>query len=247
MTASEDLSPGLSQNGRGGLRIRRNSLHREVIERLRDMIVEGELAPGQRIAEGKLCEEFGISRTPMREALKVLASEGLVELRPNRGTRVTEITPQEIGELFEVVSGMERMAGELAAERMSEKDLDRLRALNERMERHFENGQRHEYFKLNQQVHNMIVELAGNSVLSATHASLMVKARRARYFAIMSQDRWEESVREHAQIIEAFAARDAQTAGKLILKHVRKTGDVVKTTFDTDRATDGKPLLYAEN
>ncbi|MBL6946751.1 MAG: GntR family transcriptional regulator [Rhodospirillales bacterium] len=246
MSASEDLAVGVTQNGRGGLRIRRHSLHREVIERLRDMIVEGELTPGQRIAEGKLCEEFGISRTPMREALKVLASEGLVELRPNRGTRVAKITPEEIGELFEVVSGIERMAGELATERMSDKDLERLRALNKRMEKHFENGQRHEYFKLNQQVHNMIVELAGNSVLSATHANLMVKARRARYFAIMSQDRWEESMREHGGILDAFAARDAETAGKLILKHVRKTGDVVEKTFDSDRATNGKPPLYAE-
>jgi len=246
MTASDDLALGLAQNGRSGLRIRRNSLHREVIERLRDMIVEGELAPGQRIAEGKLCEEFEISRTPMREALKVLASEGLVELRPNRGTRVTKITPQEIGELFEVVSGMERMAGELAAERMSDKDLERLWTLNERMERYFENGQRQEYFKLNQQVHKMIVQFAGNSVLATTHANLMVKARRARYLAIMSQDRWEESMREHGEILDAFAARDAETAGKLILKHVRKTGDVVKATFDSDRTNNGKPLLYAE-
>ncbi|MBT3360188.1 MAG: GntR family transcriptional regulator [Rhodospirillales bacterium] len=228
------------------MRIRRHSLHREVIERLRDMIVEGELSPGQRIAEGKLCEEFGISRTPMREALKVLVSEGLVELRPNRGSRVAKITVEEIGELFEVVSGIERMAGELAAKRMSGKDLERLRALNERMEQYFKNGQRHEYFKLNQQVHNMIVQLAGNSVLSATHATLMVKARRARYFAIMSEDRWEESMREHGQILDAFAARDAESAGKLILKHVRKTGEVVEKTFDTDRANNGKPPLYAE-
>jgi len=222
----QTLSTGLARRGRRS--IARRSLHREVADQIREMIIGGELLPGERVAEGALCEQFGISRTPLREALKVLASEGLVELRPNRGTRVTAITAEEVGELFEVVSGIERTAGELAAQRMTERDLDRLRALHERMERHYRAGERQEYFRLNQQVHNSIVSLAGNSVLETTHAGLMVRIRRARYMAIQSQQRWDESVAEHQAILDALADRDSARAGQLILAHVRRTGEVVK-------------------
>jgi len=223
------LNGGLLRRGRRS--IERRSLHREVADQIRDMIVEGELPPGERVNEGALCEQFGISRTPLREALKVLASEGLVELRPNRGTRVSAITPEEVGELFEVVSGIERLAGELAALRMTERDNERLKALHERMERHYEAGERHEYFRLNQQIHNTIVSLAGNSVLEATHASLMMRVRRARYMAIQSPDRWHESVQEHRAIMQALEARDSAGAGELILHHVLRTGEVVKQFF----------------
>lgn len=230
-TEAPTLNGNLSRRGRRS--IERRSLHRDVADQIRDMIVEGELPPGERINEGALSEQFGISRTPLREALKVLASEGLVELRPNRGTRVSAITPEEVGELFEAVSGIERLAGELAALRMTERDIERLKALHERMERHYEAGERHEYFRLNQQIHNTIVSLAGNSVLEATHASLMVRVRRARYLAIQSPERWHESVQEHRAIMQALEARDSAVAGDLILNHVLRTGVVVKQFFVT--------------
>ncbi|MBE0531417.1 MAG: GntR family transcriptional regulator [Rhodospirillales bacterium] len=228
-TTAPTLNGNLSRRGRRS--IERRSLHRDVADQIRDMIVEGELPPGERVNEGALSEQFGISRTPLREALKVLASEGLVELRPNRGTRVSAITPEEVGELFEAVSGIERMAGELAALRMTERDIERLKALHERMERHYEAGERHEYFRLNQQIHNTIVSLAGNSILEATHASLMVRVRRARYMAIQSPERWHESVQEHRAIMQALEARDSAAAGDLILNHVLRTGVVVKQFF----------------
>lgn len=228
-TDGHALKDGPERRGRRS--IERHSLHRTVADQIRDMIVEGELPPGERVNEGALSEQFGISRTPLREALKVLASEGLVELRPNRGTRVSAITPEEVGELFEVVSGIERLAGELTALRMTDRDLERLKTLHDRMERHYEAGERHEYFRLNQQIHNTIVSLAGNSVLEATHASLMVRVRRARYMAIQSPDRWHESVQEHRAIMAALEARDSAKSGELILHHVRRTGDTVKQFF----------------
>lgn len=213
-------------------RIARWSLHQEVTDRLRDMIVEGELVPGERIAEGQLCEEFGVSRTPLREALKVLASEGLVEPIPNRGSRVTPITPEEVEELFEVVSGIERLAGELTAARASDKDLSRLRDMQERMEGHHRSGKRREYYRINEQVHRAVVALADNSVLKATHDTLMMRVRRARYLAILSQDRWDESVREHIAILEALEARDSARTGELIRQHVRRTGEVVRGSLE---------------
>ena len=206
-------------------------MHQEVTDRLRTMVVEAELVPGERIAEAELCEQLGVSRTPLREALKVLASEGLIDLLPNRGTRVSTITEKEIGELFEVLGGIERMAGELAAECATDKNIEKLRKFQERMELYHRNDQRHEYFELNQQVHGLIVEMSGNSVLVATHANIMMKVQRARYLAIMSKGRWDEAVREHAEICEAIAAHDPPRAGALIMTHVRETGETVQATF----------------
>ena len=228
--------PARSANGRARKPIRRQSLHQEVADRLRTMIVEAELVPGERIAEAELCDQLGVSRTPLREALKVLASEGLIDLLPNRGTRVSEITEKEIGELFEVLGGIERMAGELAAERASDKNIGKLRKFQQRMELHHRNDERHEYFELNRQVHELIVGMSDNSVLAATHANVMMKVQRARYLAIMSQERWDESVREHAEICEAIADHDSPRAGALIMTHVRKTGDIVQATFKSAMA-----------
>jgi len=201
------------------------------------MIVEAELAPGERIAEAALCEQLGVSRTPLREALKVLASEGLIDLLPNRGTRVSRFTAKEIGELFEVLSGIERMAGELAAERAADTDIEKLRKFQVQMEMHHRDDQRHEYFELNRQVHEFIVHMSNNAVLVATHANLMMKVQRARYLAIMSRGRWDESVREHAEICEAIAAHDSARAGAIIMNHVRETGDVVRETFQSAMAS----------
>ena len=206
-------------------------MHQEVTDRLRTMVVEAELVPGERIAEAELCEQLGVSRTPLREALKVLASEGLIDLLPNRGTRVSTITEKEIGELFEVLGGIERMAGELAAACATDENIEKLRKFQERMELYHRNDQRHEYFELNQQVHGLIVEMSGNSVLVATHANIMMKVQRARYLAIMSKGRWDEAVREHAEICEAIAAHDPPRAGALIMTHVRETGEIVQATF----------------
>jgi DNA-binding GntR family transcriptional regulator len=212
--------------------IRRRPLHDEAAERLRDMIVEGHLAAGERVNEADLCAQLGISRTPLREALKVLAAEGLVDLLPRRGARIARLGAREVGELFEVLSGLERTAAELAAARVTAKDLARLRRLQQRIEQHHQARRRHEYFRENQALHEAIVALSGNVVLKETHARLMVRVRRARYAAILSQERWDESVREHAGILAALEAGDARRAGELMHRHVARTGEVVGAALD---------------
>ena len=133
--------------------LRRRSLHEEIADHLRTMIIENELPEGERIDESALCDELGISRTPLREALKVLQSEGLVTIEPNRGSRVATITEQEFDELFEVISGLERMAAELAAERATDAELKRLEQLQTRMENHYQKEDRQSYFSINQMIH----------------------------------------------------------------------------------------------
>jgi DNA-binding GntR family transcriptional regulator len=213
------------------LRIARAGLYTEARQRLRAMIVQGRLAPGERISEAPLSEALGVSRTPLREALKLLAAEGLIDLRPGRGARVALMSLEETAALFEAVAGIERVAAELAAARLTAGDLRRLVRLQSRMEQHHEGGNLEEYFQLNQQIHGLIVAGAKNPVLKATHDHLLGRVERARYFALASRARWDESVREHRDVLAALEARDGERAGRLLAAHVQRTGEVVGRTL----------------
>lgn len=202
--------------------IRRRSLHDELVERLRDMILEGDLAAGQRVPEKDLCTQLAVSRTPLREALKVLASEGLLELLPNRGAVVTEMTARDIEVTFPVLANIERMAGELAAARITESEIAAIRALHEEMVEHYRRGDRPQYFALNQQIHNAIVRAADNEVLADVHRNLSLRVRRARYSANLSSERWREAVDEHAAFLEALEAHDPARLSALLKDHIEQ-------------------------
>src|SRR5258708_22993191 len=133
--ARTDISAGLT-------------LHDGLLNRLRDLINQEDLAPGQKLAERVLCERLGISRTPLREALKVLAAEGLVELLPNRGARVTQLTLGDVRALFEVMGALEALAGELAASRIGDAELAEIEALHHQMRAHYLRAELPEYFRL---------------------------------------------------------------------------------------------------
>lgn len=204
-----------------------SALHTQALGTLREMIVTGELKAGERIAETAVCDLLGISRTPLREALKLLAAEGLVELRPNRGATITPLRAGEIAALFEAVSGIERIAAELAAKRMTPAEIRRLHALQIRMEEHFERAERPAYFRLNQEIHQLIVTAAKNEVLTSTHAFLLARAERARYLALDTDERWKQSVDEHREILKALEEGRAEDAGNLLGEHVAHTGTAV--------------------
>ncbi len=217
------------------LRVPRTGLHEQAAMRLRTLIVRGDLAPGEQLLETSLSEALGVSRTPLREALKQLAAEGLVELRLNRSAVVASIRREEVTELFEALGGIERCAAELAATRMGPREIERLEALQERIEWHHHRGELRDYFEINQQIHSAIVGFARNNVLKATHDVLLPRAERARFFALSFLGRWDESVREHQDILSALKAGDSDRAGQLLSHHVRRTGEIVATTLS------GKP------
>lgn len=208
----------------GDRAIARPSLHDQVVERLRDMIVETELAPGERIDEKSLCQEFGISRTPLREALKVMASEGLVELLPNRSPRVSPLTADIVGDLFEFISWLDYQAGLLAAEKVTDKDLRELDRIHRQMQRLHERGDRIEYYRMNAALHISIVEIVGNAVFTSTYATLMAQTQRARFIAIKSQDHWDRGIREHEQMLDLLADKNGQSLAELMRSHVAETG-----------------------
>ena len=204
------------------------SLHEKLVIQLRDLIVEGEIEPGARISERLLCERFGVSRTPLREVLKVLASEGLVDLLPNRGARVARLDDRDVGDMFEVMAALEALSGRLACARISEPALADIRALHYRMIAHYLRRQLPEYFRLNQAIHEAIVDAAENPVLKATYLGLSGRIRRARYLANMSDERWAAAVAEHEKILAALSERDGEKLARILDTHLKNKSIVVR-------------------
>lgn len=211
--------------------IARLSLHDAVTGRIRDMIVEGAYPPGSRLPERVLCETLGISRTPLREALKVLASEGLLEIAPNRGARVAGLTAEDVDELFPVMGALEALAGELACARISETELAEIRALHYQMVLHHTRGERPPYFDLNQQIHEKILEAARNPTLSAAYTNLAGRIRRARYTANISADRWAQAVAEHEEMLQALTDRDGDRLAEILKRHLHNKCETVKAAL----------------
>ena len=206
-------------------------LHLKVADILRNKITYGELQSGARLTERVLCEELKVSRTPLREALKTLASEGLVELLQNCGAVVAPMTLTDTASTFEVLSVLEGLAGELACLRADNAAIAELRQLHERMRSHHKRGEREKYFALNQEIHTRLFRLAGNPVLTQTHRKLNLRLLRARYFANVGQARWDRAMQEHDQIMDALEARNGKRLRLLLEEHIRAKCNVIIATL----------------
>jgi DNA-binding GntR family transcriptional regulator len=200
--------------------ITRRPLHEEATDRLRDLIVQGKLAPSIRLNERLLTAQLGVSRTPLREAFKVLATEGMVELLPNRGAIVAPMDPVRLAESLAVMGALEALAGELACQHATESQLNEIRALHYEMLAYHARGDLAGYFKFNQAIHLKIVKYAGNAVLFNTYKQLNGNVRRARYMANLSKERWDAAVREHGEILAALDARDVKKIRLLLSDHL---------------------------
>lgn len=209
MESSQDVSP-----------IVRRPLHEEAADRLRDLIIQGRLAAGARLNERLLTAQLGLSRTPLREAFKVLATEGLVELLPNRGAIVSQMDPVRLSETLAVMGALEALAGELACLNATEAQVNEIRALHYEMRVHHARGDLAGYFKFNQAIHLKIVKYSGNAVLYNTYRQMNGNVRRARYMANLSKERWDAALREHDEILAALGARDVQRIKALLSDHL---------------------------
>lgn len=204
------------------------TLHTGLLDGLRALINRGDLAPSARVPERELCQRFGVSRTPLREALKVLAAEGLVELLPNRGARIATLDDADLTHLFEVIATLEAEAGRLACERITADAVAEIQGMHYRMYAHFLRRELPEYFALNQAIHEAILRAAANPVLLATYLSLAGRIARARYMSNrVRPDRWEAAMDEHAAILDALVRRDGQALGPLLAQHLRNKRDII--------------------
>ncbi len=208
--------------------ITRPSLHTELLNRLRDLIIQGDLPQGTKVPERELCERYGVSRTPMREALKVLAVEGLVWLEPNRGAWVNKITIEELEEVFPVMGALEALSGELACVHISDAQIAAIRNLHLKMLEHYQARNLSGYFQVNQAIHEAILLAANNSELATMYNSLAARVRRARYLANMTDKRWARAVDEHEQILEALENRKGSQLAKILRKHLKNKFETVR-------------------
>ncbi len=211
--------------------ISRRYLHDEVADRMRHLIQSGEMAPRTRVNETELTDRFGISRTPLREAIKILATEGLLELLPNRGARVASISQQEIEEMIEVIAGLEATACDLACRTISDEEIAEIGGIHDRMIEAWEARDEERYYPLNQSIHQAIMAASRNATLQAIYASLNGRTQRSRYTAHQTEAQWARAVEEHQRMIVLLRKRDGETLGRVMREHVRAKKPVIAAVY----------------
>ena len=213
--------------GVGSVTIKREALHSAVTTALRKLIVEGTLSPGTRLNERDLCASLGVSRTPLREALKSLAAEGLVEHQPNRGAVVPVLGVSDISDAFELLGCLEGFAGELACARITAAQLADLKALNVSMLACHARADLPGYYALNQQIHDRINEAAGNASLRQTYIAVNRRLQALRFRSNHDPKKWQRAVADHERMIEALEARDGVLMSSILRAHLNEKRDAV--------------------
>jgi DNA-binding GntR family transcriptional regulator len=193
--------------------------HKDAVALLREMILSGELAPGERLREVAISERLGMSRTPVREAFRTLAAEGLVELLPNRSVVVAELNESESIDVFAVLGTLEALAGQLACQRMTPEQLEALEKLQQELERHFQNLDRASYIRANRAIHELMVEASNNTSLILAWRLILPRAERARSVNTLDRERWATAVEAHRKMFAALAARDGPLLSALMQDH----------------------------
>lgn len=196
-------------------------------ERLRQMIIEGELPAGSRLNERALCERLGVSRTPLREAFRVLAAEHLIQLTPNRGARVVALSMHDIRESFELMAALEALSGELACRRVSDDDIAEIKALTFEMLACHARRDLPAYYRINRSIHDRINRAAGNTMLSRIYGTLNMRIQNLRFRSNFDQEKWNRAAREHAEMIEALEARDGARLSTLLRRHLEQKCEAV--------------------
>ena len=209
------------------IQIPRPALHDQVVGRLRTMLVEGSIAPGAKLNERELAERLNVSRTPLREAIKLLAAEGLVDLLPNRGAVAVKLTELDVQHTFEVLATLEGRSGELAAERATDAERTELRALHYEMLAAHARHDLSAYYRLNAQIHAAINAAARNPVLTAAYHSINARVQALRFRTNQSHVEWKRAVGEHERMLAALDARDAAALRQVLVEHLNHQRDTV--------------------
>jgi len=202
------------------IEISRLGLHDQVAARLRTLLIEGRIAPGAKLNERELSELLRVSRTPLREAIKLLAAEGLVDLLPNRGAVAVKLTETDILNTFEVLAGLEAMSGEFAAERITDDELTHIRAMHFEMLAAFTRRDLSNYYRLNALIHAAINDAAKNPVLTVTYKGINARVQSLRFRTNQNEAKWKRAVQEHETMVQALAAHDGAAMRKVLVEHL---------------------------
>jgi DNA-binding GntR family transcriptional regulator len=223
--------------------IPRKTLHNELVALVRSMIIEGVLGPGSRIPESRLCDHFGVSRTPLREALKVLSAEGLVSLLPNKGARVVQVTRKEMEEIVPVLGALVALAGELACANAHADEIAQIRSLHTRMVECYHAGDMQSYGELNNSVHEAIFAVAGSKTLHETYNMLQTRLRSVYFVTPKAPPRWADAIADDEEMVAALEVKDCARFAKATRRRIRHKLDMMCIALETLEArTDAKHI-----
>jgi DNA-binding GntR family transcriptional regulator len=209
------------------IEISRVALHEQVANRLRSMVVEGRIPPGAKLNERELCGQLRVSRTPLREAIKMLAGEGLVDLLPNRGAVAVKLDEADVLNTFELLASLEGLSGELAAQRATAAELAEIRARHYEMLACFARRDLSGYYRHNAAIHAAINDMARNPVLADTYRTINARVQFLRFSTNQDEAKWKRAVKEHESILEALDGRDAPGLRRILEQHIDHKRDVV--------------------
>jgi DNA-binding GntR family transcriptional regulator len=211
---------------------------RPVQDVLRDLIVSGKLAPGLRLVEMDLCRAFLRSRSPVREAIRILTAEGLIEPNPTRGVQVRHAKAEEIVQTFSVIGTLDAMAGELAAARISPAELASIEERHHRMVAAFQASDQEQYFQCNQAIHRAIWNASGNVILERELERLNAWVRPYRYAVNNYLENWRKSVADHDRILVALINRDGRRLGQILRLHLPSKAQVLRAQLAMSAARE---------
>ena len=222
---------------------RHQTLREKILETIRDAILKGTLKPGEKVAEPELAERFGISRTPIREAFRQLESEGYLTVIPRKGAVVTALSEQDVQEFYAIKSILEGYAAELAASRLTEKEIEKLEAINERLKTLAKEGDVKAFFRVHNEFHELFLKASGNSKLYELIQQLGLKFNRLRMASLSVAGRMEISVAEHDNLLKAFRKHDGSMAEDLVKKTAAIGGSVLLESLASVDGGPGKESL----
>lgn len=225
-----------------GLEVSRDNLQQRVAARLREMLIQGVLPPGSKLNERDLCERLGVSRTPLREAVRLLAAEGLVSLDPGRGAFAPVLTMEDVKHTFEVIAVLEGLAAERAATHITDAELAELRALQFEMQAAYERHDLPGYYKINARIHDALSAAARNPVLRATWQQMNARLHALRFRSNQDEGKWARALAEHAEMLTALERRDGAALRQLLIEHLHRKRDAVLEQLRVAAATEQAPL-----
>lgn len=224
--------------------IPRAALHEQVAQRLRQMLIENRIAPGAKLNERELSEVLNVSRTPLREAIKMLAAEGLVALLPNRGAIAVELSDDDVRNTFEVMAGLEAQSGELAAQRITDAELNEIKAMHFEMLAAYTRRDLPAYYRLNASIHSAINGATKNPVLIATFNQVNARLQSLRFRTNQNEEKWRDAIKEHELMVTALSARDPVAMRKVMSEHIdHKLETVLQQRREASTTKRPKPKI----
>ncbi|HYG41788.1 MAG TPA: GntR family transcriptional regulator [Bordetella sp.] len=227
VSLSNHSAPPAAQPVHSSQAVDRRTLPATIADRLREMIIEGELAAGTRLNERALCDRLQVSRTPLREAFRLLAADGLVRMQPNRGAHVVALSEKDIRESFDVMGALEALSGELACQHITDQEIAEIKALTFEMQACHARRNLSSYYHVNRAIHDRINAAGHNHLLSQVYKNINLRLQNLRFRSNLNQEKWDKAMAEHLEMADALALRDGPRLAQIMREHLRRKGEAV--------------------